>query len=205
MGKNTPRERTPNQNLVSQALHRPERHKIIEERALHQRPQLVAHPHIGLQALRRAFLEPQRVLVIDGDDVLHVRTKAQTATAAFFLDPHFDRQERHVVDSDANFFDRRNEDVPIAVLAQNRREKLDERRPADRRTAIEPCSVSRDAHVDIAAVGRIPEVHRRAAALTPRRCLPETFERSVWGPCSLRHILAPVCGRICRRHGTGLA
>jgi hypothetical protein len=97
MGKNMPRERTPNQISSRQRSMGPEGHKIIEERSLHQRPEIVAHPYVRLQALRGASLETKRVLAVDSHTVLDIRTKGQAPIAFLFLDAHLHRQKWSVV------------------------------------------------------------------------------------------------------------
>ena len=96
-------------------------------------------------------------------------------------DAHLDGEERRVVDLDADALDRRHQHVAFAVLAQDRGEELHERQAADRRAQVEPRSVGGDAHVDVAAVGRIPQVHRRGAALGEARGFAEAGKRLIGG------------------------
>ncbi len=50
-------------------------------KALHQRPEIVAHPYVRLQALRGASLEAKRVLAVDSDNVPDIGAKGQTRIA----------------------------------------------------------------------------------------------------------------------------
>ena len=79
------------------------------------------------------------------------------------LDLELDRQERRVVDHDAAFLDRRDQEVLVPFPLEHRGEQLDQRRPADRRLQVEPGAVGGDAHVEIAAEWRIPQMDRRRA------------------------------------------
>ena len=73
------------------------------------------------------------------------------------MDGQRHRKEGDVLDLDAAAL--RGGDEPLAAVrltAQNGGKELDERRPADRRPAIEPCTISGDPHVQIAAIDRRP-------------------------------------------------
>ena len=136
------------------------------------------------------------MLGIDRHQVFDIGAEHELRSSASLSNAHFDRQKRRVVDLDPDLFDRRHQDVAVAFPAHDRREQLDERRAADRRATIKPCSIGSDAHVDIAAVGRIPRRRRPFAAQTPRRRLAESsqspFRRARW----LCVTLALLCGRI---------
>ena len=59
----------------------------------------------------------------------------------------------------------------LSLLAlEHRGEQLDQRGPADRRLQIEPGAVGGDAHVEIAAERRVPQMHRRRALLARALC-----------------------------------
>ena len=92
---------------------------------------------------------------------------------------HLDGEEGRVLDLDPDPLDRRDEHISVGVLAQDGREELDERRPADRRADVVPRAVGGDAHVDLAAIGGIPAFH---AAEVPERDGPSelTSRESSW-------------------------
>nr|BFE95306.1 hypothetical protein GCM10020185_58420 [Pseudomonas brassicacearum subsp. brassicacearum] len=72
--------------------------------------------------------------------------------------------ERRVIDLDADFFFHRgNQEVIIAVAADDGREQLDHRLSPDGRTQVVPGAVPGDAHVNVAAEVGIPQVDRRQA------------------------------------------
>ena len=196
MGKNRPLERTPNQSSSLEPLRPAERDKVIEQRPLDQRPKVAPHPHIGLQAFRGAALETKRMFAVDRHHVLDIGAERQPRFVRLVLDAHLDRQKWRVVDLDPDFLDRRHQNIAVALLAHDRGEQLHERRPANRRATIKPCSVGSDAHVDIAAVGRIPRRRRRQAAQSPRRRLAEPSQGPFRRARRLCVILALVCGRI---------
>ena len=74
---------------------------------------------------------------------------------------HLHGEERRVVDANADLFDRGHEKVLAVFALEDGREQPHQRRPADRRAHVEPCSVGGDSHVEIAAERRIPQMHRR--------------------------------------------
>jgi len=138
--------------------------------------------------------EAQRMLGVDRDDVVDVGAKHQPPRALGLADLHLDGDERRVVDRDPDPLDRRHQNVTVHVLAQNRSEQLDQGRPADRRAAVEPRPVGGDAHVDFAAIGRIPKITRR-------RRFGQTAEGALRRAAG-RHNLALVCGQRCRPYVT---
>src|SRR3546814_18758249 len=64
-------------------------------------------------------------------------------------------------DLDANFFHRSDQEVIIAVAADDGGEQLDHRLSPDRRAQVIPGAITGDAHVDIAAEVRVPQVDWR--------------------------------------------
>ena len=60
----------------------PERDEVVEQRALDQRPEIAAHPHIGLEALGRAGLEAQRMFGVDRHDVVDIGAEHQVAASS---------------------------------------------------------------------------------------------------------------------------
>jgi hypothetical protein len=94
------------------------------------------------------------------DEVVDVRAERELPPGTRALDRHLDGEERRVLDRDADALDRRHEHESLRILAQHRGEELYERRPADRRAVVEPGAVGGDAHVDLAAIGRLPALDR---------------------------------------------
>ena len=90
------------------------------------------------------------------DEIFDIGAERQARLAEIVLASHLDGEKRRVINSYSDPLDRGDEDMAIGVLAQDRGEQLDQRRPADRRAAVKPGSVGGDAHFDLAAIGRIP-------------------------------------------------
>jgi hypothetical protein len=119
---------------------------------------------VGLEpAGFRLRLEAQRMVGPAGDPVVDIGAEVKLPAMPARLDLELDRQERRVVDHDPAFLDRRDQEVLVAFPLEHRGEQLDQRQPSDRRLQVEPGAVGGDAHVEIAAEGRIPQVHRRRA------------------------------------------
>ena len=74
-------------------------------------------------------------------------------------------QKRGIVDGDADLFNRGDKKVIVPLTLQDRREEPHKRRAADGGAKVEPGAVAGDAHVDLAAKGRVPQVNRRRAFL----------------------------------------
>src|SRR5262249_47539120 len=98
-----------------------------------------------------------------GDPVVHICSEVKDLAAYVAIDPELDCDERRVFDDDSTLLHWGDQKIFVALAFEDRREQLDQSRPADRRFEIEPSAVSADAHVEIAAIGRIPEVNRRQA------------------------------------------
>src|SRR5262245_54778180 len=84
----------------------------------------------------------------------------QGLLATGLVDAKLHRHERSVVDRDPAFFDWGHQEVLVPFPLEHRGEQLDQGEPADRGLEVEPGAVGGDAHVEIAAKWRIPEVHR---------------------------------------------
>ena len=114
IGKNAPHERTPNQSSPCQGFDDAERDEIVVERALDQRPEVAAHPHIGLDAR-----PPRRARSASGcsastvTTILDIGAERQLRRAAPRLDAISTREERRVVDTDADALDRRHQHVAL--------------------------------------------------------------------------------------------
>src|SRR5262249_30917226 len=128
-----------------------------------------------------------------GDPVVHIGAEVQRSPRLALLHVQLDRKERRIVDGDAAFLYRRDEEMLVALALENGGEELHQRRTADGCFLIEPGAVGGDAHVDIAAIGRIPQMHRRWALgpgaarlpgnrLEPARCLSSLCHRAFLVP-----------------------
>ena len=68
--------------------------------------------------------------------------------------------ERGVFDCDSHLFDRCHEEILVLVLAENRREKLNQFEASNRCAKVEPRTITCDPHVQIPAKRRVPQVDR---------------------------------------------
>src|SRR5262245_48350441 len=93
--------------------------------------------------------------------IVNIGHKAEDWPRQPALHLHCNREKWGVFDSDSAFFNWRDEEIPIPFALEQRRKELDQSGPADRRLLVEPGAVSRDTHVDFAAIRWIPQVHRR--------------------------------------------
>src|SRR6266852_194798 len=117
---------------------------------------------IGLEPAGAGLrLEPQRMLAPAGDPIVDIGAKAQRSTLPAALDRELDREKRRVLDDEAAFLDRRHQKILVVLPFEDGGEQLHQRRPPDRGPEIEPGAVGGDAHVEIAAERRIPQVDRR--------------------------------------------
>ena len=103
-------------------------------------------------------------------DWVALREIVPSATAPLVLAPEYaeklgGRQHRRVVHNDADLFNRSDQKIPLALAPEDAREQLDQPRSPDRRAFVKPRPVPRDADVDLAAIGRVPQMHRRQTAL----------------------------------------
>jgi len=138
--------------------------QIVEQRARHQRPQVAAHMQIGLEPTGLVLrLEAQCVILPAGHPVVHIGAKRERARSPLAFLLHLDRGERRIVDRDADLLDRRDEKVSPGFALEHRGEQLDQRGTPDRRLEIEPGAVGGDAHVEVAAERRVPQVNRGRA------------------------------------------
>ena len=136
--------------------------EIVEQRARHLRPEVAPHVEIGLEPAGLSLaLEPQRVIAVARHPVVDVGAEMQHPAVIGLLGPELDREERRVVDDDPAFLDRRDQEVFVPFPLEDRGEELHQRRPPDRSLEIEPGAVRSDAHIEVAAKRRIPQMHRR--------------------------------------------
>ncbi|MNC53204.1 hypothetical protein D3C75_1025950 [compost metagenome] len=92
--------------------------------------------------------------------LIDIGGKAQDLSLTLTFHVHGNRHERRIVDLDADFLDRGDEEIIIAVAADDGGEQLDHRLAPDRRAQVVPGTVTGDTHVDIATEVRVPQMHR---------------------------------------------
>ncbi len=142
---------------------------------------------IGLRcSCLRVDLNPERMLIVKRDALAYVRFKYQDARAFITLAVDVNGDKWHILNNNSDLFDRRDQKISIALPLQNRGKQPHERWPPNRRALVKPGTIAPDAHVDLAAIGRIPQMHRRQAP--PLRgagrfaqepvCLPAFFAMS---------------------------
>ncbi|MCY1358684.1 hypothetical protein D9M69_452260 [compost metagenome] len=105
----------------------------------------------------------QEVLGAGLGGFIDVGGKAQHLRLALAFHVHRNRHERRIVDLDPDLFHRCDQEIIIAVAANDGGEQFDHRLAPDRRAQVVPGAVPGDAHVDVAAEIGIPQVHRRQA------------------------------------------
>jgi hypothetical protein len=69
--------------------------------------------------------------------------------------------KRRVLDADTHLLRWRDENVIVAILAQDGGEQAHQFLPPHRCALVEPGTVACDADIDIAAMGGVPAFHRR--------------------------------------------
>src|SRR6516164_10771816 len=90
-------------------------------------------------------------------NVVQIGPEYQLLLAAIALEGQRHRKEGDVLDLNAAAFGRGDEPIGAVLLtAQHGGKQLDEFYPADRRSSIEPRSITGDPHVEIAAIDRRP-------------------------------------------------
>lgn len=140
-------------------------HQPVEALAVDQRFEICANMDIGRGlAGRRIPLDSNPVLRSRTGLIAEIGHEVQRLSLAFACNSEVDGHERRVVDGDSHFLDRSYQHIAIPVLPENRRKQPHELRSPDWRAKIEPRAVPCDPHVEIAAIGRIPEVDRRQTA-----------------------------------------
>jgi hypothetical protein len=97
------------------------------------------------------------------DPVVDIGAEMQNALPRLCLDSELHGEERRVIDLDAAFLHRRDEIIFVLFALEHRGEELHQRRPPDGRLEIVPGAVGGDAHIEVAAERRVPQVHRRRA------------------------------------------
>jgi len=115
---------------------------------------------IGPRRAVRRGLDPERI--VGAGRHLVAETGGEGDAVRADLGIHGD--EGRVRDPDADLLGRGDEEEAPVLALQHRGEQPDHRRPADRRALVEPGPVGPDLHVQLAAIGRVPQMHRRRAA-----------------------------------------
>ncbi len=98
-----------------------------------------------------------RVIGASGDLVADIGHKLQPSGGLVEIDS----DERRVFDGNSDLFDRCDKEIGIAFALDDPRKQPDQFDPADGSAQIEPCPIPPDAHVDIAAEVRVPQMHWR--------------------------------------------
>ena len=148
---------------VDLARHR-QLYQLVEHIAMNQRLEVAAHQHIRRWLLRdRVDHHAQRVGRPGFDLVLDIAGEAQhlLLTLTFHIQRH--SHERRIVDADAHLLYRGNQEVVIAIAADDGGKQPHHRLATDRRTQVIPGAITGDAHVDVTAEVRVPQMYRRQA------------------------------------------
>ncbi len=112
---------------------------------------------------------------IQRHNLIQIGAKSDPPLTPLAFELHFHSQERHIVHPDAHLFHRRDQNIGIiGFAAQNPGKKLYHGNAVDRRAHVIPAPIAGDAHVDIAAEFRVPEMNRRALALNGYAVAAET-------------------------------
>src|SRR5262249_35900689 len=159
-GKDPPRRGDAEHALPFEVTLLAELDEIVEQRARHLGPEVASHVEIGLEPAGLRFaLEAQRMIAPACHPVVDVGAEMQHLAMISLLGLKLDREERRVFDDDPAFLDRRDQEVFVPFPLEDRGEELHQRRPPDRGLEIEPSAVRRDAHIEVAAKRRIPQMH----------------------------------------------
>src|SRR6218665_990298 len=109
--------------------------------------------------------------------VFHVGGKAQHLRLTLAFHFNADRHEWRIVDGDADLFHRGNQEIGIAVATNDGGEQPHHGFAANGRAQVVPGAITGDAHVDIAAEIRVPQVDRRQALVAAFGDLREQIAR----------------------------
>src|SRR6266849_2735913 len=144
---------------------------------------------IGLKSARRRLrLEPQRVAGATHDPIVHIGAEAKLPPRPAIVDLQLNGHKRRIFYQDAAFFYWSDEEIFFALALQYGSEQSDQGGSADRSSLVEPSTVGRNSHVNLAAIGRIPEVDRgRSFAGRGFRRTRKNFEPVLAALPFLRH------------------
>ena len=136
--------------------------QTVKGLAVDQRPQPRTDMDIGRRFARcRLAVNPYRIVRPGHGLILGLGVKPQHLRLTLPFRIKINRQHGRVIDDDTDLFDGGDKVVFAVFDLQNRREQLDQRRTANRGAFVKPCAIAGDAHVDVAAERRVPEMHRR--------------------------------------------
>ena len=122
------------------------------------------------QDVRRGFsglcvtFYADRVGAACGSGIAEVGLESEGLVGACSGRSEVDGDEGGVINLDADFLNRRDKDVTIAVFSQDCGEKAHKLGAANGCAEIKPRPVACNPHVDIAAIRGIPQVYRRQSA-----------------------------------------
>ncbi len=135
-------------------------HQPVKAFAVDQRLQPGADHHIGRRFACFGIPNHANRMFCSGlRKIADIRLECQGLRLALPLDGEVHRHERRVIDGNPDLFDRRDKKIIVAVPAQNGREQTHQFLPANRCAKVKPRPVPRDAHVQIAAKRRVPQVY----------------------------------------------
>src|SRR5262245_46246581 len=100
------------------------------------------------------------MLAVAIDPVVDIGAEAQERASFVALPSHLDRDERPIINADADLLHRRNQKMLAVLALQNGGEQSHQRGTSDWRPHVEPSTIPCDSHVEIATERRIPQVHR---------------------------------------------
>src|SRR5215470_16919185 len=100
-------------------------------------------------------LEPQRVACPAHNPIVHIGAEAKLPRPPIF-DLQLNRHKRRIFYQNAAFFYWSDEEILFTLSFEYGSEQFDQGGPADRSSLVEPSTVGRNPHVDLAAIGRIP-------------------------------------------------
>ncbi len=94
------------------------------------------------------------------DPIVHIGAEAKLPPPQVLLDLQLNRHKRRIFYQDAAFFYRSDEEIFFALTLEYGSEQFDQGGSADRSSLVEPGTVGRNPHVNLAAISGIPEVDR---------------------------------------------
>ena len=136
--------------------------ETVEALTVNERFKIGADVDVGRRLARFGVaFDADRMLGACCCHVAEIRLERERLALAAVSGREVDGYKRRVVDGDADLFDGRDEYVAVAVLAKDCGKQLYQFGSANGRAHIKPCAIAGNAHVEITAIWRIPEVNRR--------------------------------------------
>ena len=96
-----------------------------------------------------------------GDAIADMGFKGELLVLASACDMEIDGDKGRILNRDAHFFNGCNQKEFIILALENGLEKFYHPGPPDGRALVKPSAILRYAHVNIAAKGWVPQMHRR--------------------------------------------